>query len=273
MAKIFWLASYPKSGNTWLRTIIDRLLSQGEALDLNLLPPSFNGATSHYIKERNLALAEGVQGGASAYWRDVQAYLVSEATRDRVFMKTHNIAARFGGVAFPDSDMTEAAIYVVRDPRDVAISYAYHFHCSLADAVAALCNPEKFITRKGEPGKAEMLGSWGLHVKSWILRKRFPVLLLRYEDMLANPAKAISTISQTLGSSHSVTEIARVVEETSFSALKEAELRSGFKEAARQGGFFRKGRARQWQEVEDQSLFVPITENFGPLMEKFGYPR
>ncbi|MET4807403.1 sulfotransferase domain-containing protein [Limibacillus sp. MBR-115] len=273
MAKILWLASYPKSGNTWLRTIVDRLLSQGEALDLNLLPPSFNGATNSYIKDRKLPLAEGVQGAASAYWRDVQAFLVSEATRDRVFMKTHNIAARFGGVPFPDSEMTEGAIYVVRDPRDVAISYSYHFQCGLADAVAALCNPEKFITRKGEPGKAEMLGSWGLHVKSWTQQKRFPLLLLRYEDMHTNPAKSIATISRTLGFSHSMAEIARVVEETSFSSLKEAELRGGFKEAVREGGFFRKGRAKQWQVVEDQGVFAPITTTFGPLMEKLGYSR
>jgi hypothetical protein len=271
-AKIVWIASYPKSGNTWIRIIVDRLLSRGEPLDINALSPSFKPVVADYLAAMKIDPAKVSRAGVISRWPDVERFLVERATRPRVFVKTHNVSALFGKAPFPTPSLTAGALYVVRDPRDVALSYAYHFDCSPQEAVGALCDPEKGLSNRAAPVSVEIVGSWGVHVRSWLFGKKFPLLLLRYEDMLEDPERAILDIGRFLSLEPTAAEAARIAAEASFGSLKTLEVREGFREAIREGGFFRKGKAGEWRTYPHQAHFDPLIAAFGPLMKRLNYP-
>jgi hypothetical protein len=105
----------------------------------------------------------------------------------------------------------------------------------------------------------------------WTSLKSCPLLVLRYEDMLADPAAAVREIAAFLGKPLSTDQIAPIVAATAFQQLKGQEKARGFNESVRSEGFFRAGRAGQWREVEDQSVFAPLLEKNGKVMRRHGY--
>jgi hypothetical protein len=167
--------------------------------------------------------------------------------------------------------LTKSVIYIVRDPRDVAISFAHHYGRSLGRAVAALCSSWSFNFEPEQMGRTELLTSWGEHVAAWTSLKRFPVLVLRYEDLLANVGAQIRLIAGFLDKQVSEQQVRDVVAATAFEQLRRQEAERGFSEAVRARGFFRVGKAQQWREVRDQSVFQPLLDRFDRLMRRYGY--
>jgi hypothetical protein len=273
MGRITWLASYPKSGNTWLRAIVDRIVRPERPFDVNALgetAPAFSGLTERFIADHGIQVPLAAPGEVRRHWAAVQEAICSTSEQD-VFLKTHNVAAKFDCGDFPDPSLTRSAIYIVRDPRDVAISFAYHYRQPLGMAVAALCTSSAFNFKPQQIGRTELLTSWGQHVASWTASKRFPVLLLRYEDLLANAEAGVRRIAEFLCKQLSAKEVKNVVAATSFEQLRRQEAESGFNEAVREKGFFRVGKARQWRELRDQSVFRPLLERFAKPMRRHGY--
>ena len=157
----------------------------------------------------------------------------------------------------------------MRDPRDVAISFAWHYRHPLGLAVAALCSSRLSTSSHSRSG-TELLTSWGEHVAGWTALKRFPLLVLRYEDLLADAEASVRRIAEFLGNQLSEKQVKDVVAATSFEQLR----RQGparFTEAVRSGGFFRVGRAQQWREVKDQGVFRPLLDGFARPMRRYGY--
>ena len=273
MGRITWLASFPKSGNTWLRALVDRILHPERPFDLNGLGrtvPAFSGLTERYIAEHDIELPLTAPGEVRRYWAATQRALAAQADAD-IFLKTHNVAARFDCGHFPDPELTRSAVYIVRDPRDVAISFAYHYRQPLGLAVAALCTSSAFNFKPEQIGRTELLTSWGEHVASWTATKRFPVLVLRYEDLLANAAAGVRRIAEFLGKPLSDSEGEDAVAATAFAQLRRQEAERGFTEAVRAGRFFRIGKSEQWRAVPDQSVFGPLLERFAEPMRRYGY--
>ena len=127
--------------------------------------------------------------------------------REPVFVKTHNAVVRLDEIATITPELTAGAIYVLRDPRDVAVSFADHFALSLDDAVAALCREDYRLPTLGR-NVFSQLGSWSQHVASWVDASGLNAHVVRYEDMLAKPrptfgapSRAISAASQCAASS------------------------------------------------------------------------
>lgn len=272
MSRITWIASYPKSGNTWVRAIVDRIVAPERPLDINTLgatAPSFAGLTQDYVRAHKVALSASTPGEVRRCWTPVQRQ-ICEAGRD-VFLKTHNIAARFDSGRFPDPDSTAAAIYVVRDPRDVALSYAYHYKMALGMAVMALCTSSAHNIKQETLGMTELLMSWGEHVQGWTSLKGYPLLVLRYEDLLAEPAGGVRAVAQFLTRPLSAEQVEAIVAATAFDQLKGQEKERGFNESVRAEGFFRSGRADQWREVGDQGTFAPLIEKNARTMRRHGY--
>lgn len=273
LRRITWLASYPKSGNTWLRAIVDRIIRPERSFDVNALgetAPAFSNLTERYIVDHGVEVPIDAPGEVRRYWAATQRGLCASSEQE-IFVKVHNIAGRFDCGNFPDPDLTRSVIYIVRDPRDVAISFAYHYRYSLGLAVAALCNTSTFNFKPQQIGRTELLKSWGEHVAAWTGLKRFPLLVLRYEDLLADGEASVRRIAEFLGKPASGQQIKDVVTTTSFEQLKRQEAERGFTEAVRAGRFFRAGKAQQWREIRDQSVFRPLLDNFGRLMRRYGY--
>ena len=273
MTRITWVASYPKSGNTWVRAIVDRIVHPERPFDINALgrtAPSFAGRMQEFISANNLALSGSAPGEVRRYWTPVQRRICETAEHD-IFLKTHNVAAKFDSGPFPDPDSTASAIYIVRDPRDVALSYAYHYKYSLGLAVIALCTSTAFNVKQQDLGMTELLMSWGEHVFGWTSLKSCPLLVLRYEDLLANPADRVRAIGKFLDRPLSTEQVDAIVAATSFEQLKGQEKARGFNESVRSEGFFRAGTSGQWRDVKDQSVFLPILDKNSRMMRKHDY--
>jgi hypothetical protein len=273
MRRITWLASYPKSGNTWLRAIVDRIVRPECPLDVNALgetAPAFSGLTARWIADRGIEVPVSAPGEVRRYWAATQ-HAICSRSENEVFLKTHNVAAKFDCGHFPDLSLTKSAIYIVRDPRDVAISFAWHYRHPVGLAVAALCSSSAFNFKPQQIGRTELLLSWGEHVAGWTALKRFPLLVLRYEDLLANAESEIHRIAAFLGKQVSEAQVQDIAAATSFEQLRRQEVERGFTEAVRSGGFFRVGKAQQWRDVNDQSVFQPLLDKFSRLMRRYGY--
>jgi hypothetical protein len=272
MRRITWLASYPKSGNTWLRAIVDRIVHPERPFDLNAFgdtAPAFSGLTERYIAEHGYQVSPSAPGEVRRYWAATQEAICA-TSEGPVFVKTHNVAAKFDYGFFPDPNLTRSVIYVVRDPRDVAISFAYHYRHPLGLAVASLCSSSALF-KPEEIARTELLMSWGEHVAAWTALRRCPLLVLRYEDLLANTEAGVRRIAAFLGARPSDEQVKEVVAATSFEQLRRQEAERGFVEAVREKGFFRVGKAQQWRDVEDQGVFQPLLERFAKLMRRYGY--
>jgi hypothetical protein len=273
MRRIHWIASYPKSGNTWVRAIVDRIVHPERALDINALgdtAPSFAGLTQQFVERNRIEVSGSAPGEVRRWWPEVQRQ-ICETAEHEIFLKTHNVAAKFDSGPFPDPDSSARAIYIVRDPRDVALSYAYHYKYTLGLAVVALCTSSAFNVKQEQLGLTELLMSWGEHVFGWTSLKRCPLLVLRYEDLLKDPAHGVRAIGEFLGKPLASEQVDAIVAATSFQELQGQEKARGFKESVRPDGFFRVGTAGQWREINDQSIFAPLIDKNARIMRRHGY--
>ena len=183
-------------------------------------------------------------------------------------VKTHNMCGTFGGAQHPLPELTHSAIHIVRDPRDVAVSYANHYVHNLRDAAMMLQYKDNVAHEEGHAFRKAMLGSWQMNVTTW-LEAPFPALTLRYEDMLETPHKTIGKVMGFLKMRPDV-EIDEIVRLTSFKKLSRMEQSVGFVERSRnQSRFFNKGVAGQWLNHKRELDGLP--EAFTPLIEQLGY--
>lgn len=269
MKNIVWIASYPKSGNTWVRALLQVAL--GGRLDLNSmgeLVPNFASLASRLSAE-----AFERPGDIRFLWRAAQEKLAGGSAGGKVLLKTHNVCGRFDVGQFPDAGFTAGAVYVVRDPRDVAISFSHHFGLSVEKAVESLLDEGHVIHKDQNWFGSEILSSWETHVRSWRAAP-FPVLVLRYEDLLASPEvwipKVLSFLRVTPMSGLDEQSLKSLIEEVSFARMADAERREGFREAVGSTAFFREGRAEQWRR-HPQSDFAALIERYGATMKQLGY--
>jgi hypothetical protein len=256
---IVWIASYPKSGNTWLRFLICNLAfgPVESAADLNQLAPDLHELRA----EPNFA-------------------------GQRILLKTHFPRS----IRLPYIERSAAAVYVVRDPADVMLS---NFHYSMRSAgpanAAAADLPaylERFLAARGDPRWAQLgMGTWEENVRSWLEPAReFPILRLRYEDLLANTAQAAGVLCQFVGLSRTADEIGAAVAASSFDrmrAIEEADI-----QARRVGIFYkpylaqpigsglrfmRAGRVRQAAIALSAEQRERFDQVFGPWRRQLGY--
>lgn len=264
LKNIVWLASYPKSGNTWLRAIVySALFGQMTIHELGGMIPNF----AFFASQLNGGKFES-PGQIRHFWEQAQSQLCQSAGNDRVLLKTHTAAGIYDVGEFPSRKYSEKAIYVVRDPRDVAVSYSSHFGLSLESAINSLINESNINFKPKGLSRGEFLSSWGNHVKSW-QHVSIPVLQLRFEDLIENPAKHITKVLTFLDIKPVIT-IEDIVTMTSFEKLSKQERTEGFAEAGKNELFFRQGKKSQWMQFNDNN-FEKLIVKFEPVMRSLGY--
>jgi hypothetical protein len=229
VGKIVWLASYPKSGNTWLRAFLHNYIAAPET------PYSINRLIDLSASEANALFYERYdKRPASGYSiADVQRMRPSvhrdltKLHEDLVFVKTHNACVSVHGIPLCTPEITAGAIYVLRDPRDVAVSYSAYTGQSL-DQIIAFMNKSQAANRGTAAQIFELLGSWSMHVESWARQDDRKTLLLRYEDMLERPGESFGKVIAFLGGAAEPERLARAIGFSSFPALAAQEEADGY---------------------------------------------
>ena len=273
MGKIVWLASFPKSGNTWLRAFIHNLLADpGEAYDINSLDTfCVHDSQAQWYQRLDPRPPTAMTLGEIAALRPRVHRLFTELGGPPIFVKTHMAMAELGGTPLITVEHSAAAIYIVRNPLDVVVSHSHHYGADI-DTTIGLLESEGTVTVASETHVGEYHGSWSEHVRSWTSRPSPGLLVVRYEDMLSAPHRSFTAIDRFLRLDSPRDRLERAIRRSSFKVLQEQEKRRGFREKTPVAErFFRAGKAGQWRTVLTQAQVDRIVEAHREQMERFGY--
>jgi len=275
---IVWLASYPKSGNTWLRMFLYQLMRimgghPREDDELNKLDRA-SGYEAKFFGLFQQFLGKPLADATRLEVMSVRA-LVHATVADRMtgaaLVKTHNLFGDLGGMPTVNLVASAGAIYIVRDPRDVAPSLAKHLGSSIDQAIEVMKTPA-FATSNSAETAFEIWGTWSDHVFSWADNADQAVLVVRYEDMMTKPTETFTAIVAHLRQVATPEQIADAIELSSFDKLKRQEEESSFRERSPKAErFFVSGTAGGWREKLSPAQAQAIVETHHEQMGKFGY--
>ena len=258
---IFWIASYPKSGNTLLRAIISSLFFSDTGIfsfdllkkivgfdEISRLSKCYNTRAENINeknwKEKNILIFENM--------RDIQKKINLGFSEDFAFLKTHFNRKNFDGQSFCIEEYLRGLIYIHRDPRDVCISWARHANCSKNESIDFILNESASINWIGQEKFKNYnknipvyLSSWEKHVRSWIdLPYTCPFLLLTYEELVYNKKETIKKLIEFFEKNYKIkiinkdTKINNIINTTSFNTLQKLEINQGFNESVNNNKFF-----------------------------------
>ena len=285
---IVWIAAWPKSGTTWLRVVLTSYLREdGGPPSINVLmgqPVNHRDAFDEYLGLDSSDMADEEVALHLPRFREVLAErlrenrLPHEPTRRRgepSFVKTHE-AYRVPGSAprFPPAGCA-GVVYLIRNPLDVAVSYAHHLNWPIDRTIALMADPAAHETRiPGAifPRLAEPLTTWSGHVSSWTEQTTLRLHVARYEDLLADPAAGFGAIARFAGLDVDDARLGRAIEHSAFHRLQAQEAEHGYIEKQPTApSFFRSGTAGSWRGMLAPAQVRAIVDAHGPVMERFGY--
>ncbi|CAK0744923.1 Sulfotransferase domain-containing protein [Azospirillaceae bacterium] len=274
-----WLASYPKSGNTWMRLVLTSLRKGGKAVDINRLADGGEGSllSARSLFDRLLDVESSDLSPDEAFQLRPRLWDVAEwGGTPQTIWKVHDIWERNADnqPLFPPA-VTAASLYLVRDPRDVAVSWAHHRNCDIDSAIAIMADKDCWGARKAGRMTLQLpqhYSSWSDHVESWLFRSGLDPLVIRYEEMAADLAAVLRTVTVALGWSCTPDAIAAAVAATRFERLREQEQREGFIERSPHAAtFFRRGVAGGWRDVLTPDQAARIERDHEAVMARLGY--
>jgi hypothetical protein len=277
MHGIIWLASYPKSGNTWTRNFLHNLINvmagdDLETQDINRMNQHSTWEISGKAYEKLLGknLGQCTREEIASVRHQVQQQIADNAD-GLAFVKTHHALVMDRKKPTINFDITSGAIYIVRNPLDVAISFSHHLNASIDEAIEqmAIVGLE---TPVNEKSVYEVYSSWSQHVESWTRKPQRTIYVMRYEDMLNDPATTFRGLARHLLLEPSVAQLERAIELSSFDRLQSQEKEKGFKEKPKDAKqFFRSGKANQWQQELNGRQIDRIVNTHRKQMERFNY--
>jgi hypothetical protein len=286
--KSFWLASYPKSGNTWMRILLANLLAtDGVPIRINAIRMSNAIAASRLLFDALLLIDSG---------------LLTQDEIDSLRPRVHEQSARGAAPDFGPADLpavrftkvhdaytltakgepllagaggADGAIVIVRDPRDVAASLAYHLDMPIDEVIAFMAMPRAaFPNSRRTIHLRQRLLAWHLHVASWLDQDDIPVHLVRYEDMLSDTPAVLRSVAAFAGIDVPDEAIDRAVRFSAFAELQRQERQEGFRETplrVQHRRFFRRGEAGAWRHELTAEQVARIEAVQGPMMRRLGY--
>ena len=269
---IIWLASYPKSGNTWVRSFLTNYFSGNSEFNFDQLDKIERFPTPELMDQLKInyhSLSEIVSN-----WIHMQEFINLE--NDMTYLKTHNAMCTVNNHPYTNKKNTAGFIYLVRDPRDVILSYSKHLNIDLNETFEIMNdNLSKEAFDRDERETVEViLGSWSEHYKSWKNYNSVQGLIIKYEDLVLNPnacfSKIIIFLNQLNGLIVDEEKINKSIENTNFEKMQKLEKKTGFKESTR-GPFFRKGKVGGWKNELNEEIKIKIEKAFFKEMKELNY--
>ena len=279
---IIWLASYPKSGNTYVRAFLSAYyFSKDGQFDFNQISNIRQFPDKEFLNQKTESVLE-----ASKQWMPSQRKII--ANKKIKFLKTHSCLGNYKGNSFTSNETSLGAIYIIRDPRNVFTSLKNHFSYDNEKALQMILDKKNVLMSKGYESFS-YIGSWASNYLSWLNYKNFRRLFIKYEDLLENKYETFRDIivfSNTLmnrseGVDKSKLQIA--IETTNFDVLKNKEVKEtfnssdiGFKNwrnlhSENKNLFFNLGPENKWEKNLDKKIKEDIEINFNEEMKNLKY--
>ena len=274
---IIWLASYPKSGNTWTRSFLFNLIKllSGEdpaVQDINAVSEvSIWDVSGKRYKELLGKTPKEAGKSAIAAARPRVQMAIADHLPGLSLVKTHNALVMDRGYPAINTNVTSGAVYIVRNPLDVAISFAHHLGSTIDDAINRMAT-EHSETDLTEESVHEIYGSWSQNVYSWTRKSNPAIFVMRYEDMTLRPEQTFGALACHLLMQPSKTQLKAAVELSAFNRLREQEDKNGFSMKPHTAKrFFRKGQVGEWRETLSDNQVRSIIDRHREQMLRFGY--
>ena len=282
---IFWIASYPKSGNTWLRTLIsayyyskDGIFNQNILKNIGQFPEK-----RHFV---DFNYNPGNVTDTAKFWIKSQ----EKINKDKKirFFKTHNIFGKVNNYDFTNKDNSAGCIYIVRDPRNVITSLENHYEMHHEEALKWITNLNKYIydvhkIKEDGYSNFQFISSWNMNYKSWNIQKKIPIKIIKYEDLIKETFAVFKDIVEFVNKTLNIKEkididkLKNSVNSTNFNKLKNDEKNNGFIEAVlskkneEKIPFFNLGPDNDWRKILDKDKQEKLTNIFKDDLIELGY--
>ena len=271
------IASYPKSGNTWTRIVLETLWrGTGRAISINDLGAPYHGISRRLTFDSWLPVnaADLLTVEMEGFLPDLYRRILAEL-RDLTLVKAHDAAKRnFRGEWIYPPDCMRTVIYLVRHPFDVAVSTAHHLSVSPERAVEIMADDgtRRPPHRSMSQSLPQTFASWSSNIESWLDNDSYDVTWARYEDVCAEPSAHFRRFADAAGLHATESEMAEAIETGRFERLQREEERAGFRERPQSSPkFFREGRSGTWKGVLDEALRERLVRDHGRVMQRLGY--
>ena len=280
---IFWIASYPKSGNTWLRSLLcayyyssDGNFNQKLLKNISQFPQKHHFANFDYNPK--------IVTDTSRFWIKAQ----NEINRDSKlkFFKTHNILGAINNNNFTNKENSIGGIYLVRDPRNIITSLQNHFELNKDEALKFMLSEKKYLYdyyQTNDFSDFQFISSWEKNYKSWTKQDIFPIKVIKYEELMNN---TFETFKEIIIFIEKITKIEKTfieskaknsIQSTSFNKMKKIEQSKGFNESvlsknhSKKIPFFHLGPKNNWKKIFNEDFIKNATLKFKPLLKELNY--
>lgn len=282
MSTIYWLASYPKSGNTWLRAFIQNVLEDGEhPVNINDLRTGAIASNRYWLDETlgfdtaDLSADEIDALRPAIYdWGGPVEELIT-CQHETLYHKVHDAYSYVGGQPLLGTKSIGGALYILRNPLDVAPSLANHYQCSIDHAIELMGQHQHCMansTQKLHSQVRQQLFTWSEHVLSWVEAPSLSKLVIRYEDLLYQTLATFTQICQFLQLPNDPDRVQKAISFSDFKELNRQENQEGFNERpTKTPKFFRQGKSGSWQQSLTSQQIQQVIHDHHEIMQRFGY--
>ena len=282
---IFWIASYPKSGNTWLRALLSSYYyTKDGKYDQSFIKKIGQFPEKRHFK--NFEYNKDIVTDTSKYWIKAQEKInLDNSLR---FFKTHNSFGKLNNNQFTDEKNSIGGIYIIRDPRNVITSLKNHYELNDDQAIEWMMNEKNFIYDVGNFEKDgysdfQFISSWSMNYKSWKIQSKIPIKIIKYEDLLSETFVVFKDIIKFINKitfnkeKINIDKLKNSVSSTFFDKLKDDEKKNGFSESIiskknkKKIPFFYLGPKNDWKKILPEKLQTKISDSFKNEFKELGY--
>ena len=277
---ILWISSYPKSGNTWVRTFLSTYyFSKNSEFNFNLLKNIKQFPHEKFFNQKINNIQSAIDN-----WDKAQTKINS--INKFIFLKTHSALVKINNTPFTSNKHTAGGIYIVRDPRNIITSMSNHYQLDFNETLKFMTDDKKFLTDKNKYNNFAnftFLNSWSNHYKSWMENKQFDTLFIKYEDLEKNTKDTFFLILKFINNTKGINDkididrMCKIISSIDFKKLQTKEEKEGFPESIVANNnkikFFYLGKRNKWKNILSANQINLVNRIFRKDLEKLGYER